>query len=155
MKKLLFLLIGLIFLTGCVQLETPKIKHLDTKVTRVNLQGAEVKFIFEVENKNPVPIDVTGYSYTIFINGRELLSENRKGFTVQSAETKKIRIPIFVRYDRVFDSILGIAANILAGRLHFDYRVEGSVTAGALGLTVTAPINAEGLVKIPKKYLNL
>ncbi len=151
MKKILLLLISLVFIVGCVQLEAPKVNYLDSKVTRVTLQGAEIEFYFNIENKNPVPIDVSGYSYKIFINGRELLNENRGGFTIQSAESQKLTLPIFVRYDRVFDSVLGIAANIMMGKTYFDYKVTGSVAAGALGLTVTAPISASGRVKIPKK----
>lgn len=158
MKKILLLsllLLSLILVTGCVQLDAPKVNYIDSRVTQVTLQGAEVEFYFNIENKNPVPIDITGYNYKISINGRELLNENRNGFTVQSGESKKITLPIFVRYDKVFDSIIGIAADIIMGKTYFDYRVEGSVSAGALGLTVTAPIKAEGRVKIPKEYLNL
>jgi len=155
MKKLLPLLLSLIFLTGCIQLDAPKVTYIDSKVTRVTLEGAQVDFLFDVENKNPIPLEVSGYSYKISINGRQLLSETRKGFGIGSNEKKRISIPLFVRYDRVFDSVLGIAANIIAGKMYFDYNVEGSLSAGSSGLTVTAPIHASGRVKIPKEYLKI
>lgn len=149
------MLFGLIFITGCIQLDAPKVTYIDSKVTRVTLEGAQVDFLFDVQNKNPIPLEVSSYSYTIHINGRRLLSDNRSGFSIGSNEKKRISLPIFVRYDRVFDSVLGIAANILAGKMYFDYKIEGSLSAGTSGLTVSAPIQASGRVKIPKEYLKI
>ena len=109
MKKIIpILVLGLSFIfftAGCVQPETPKANYKDAKVTKVTLQGAEVEFLFELENKNPIDLDVSGYSYKISINNRELVSENRSGFVLPANGIKKIPLPIFVRYDRVFDSI--------------------------------------------------
>jgi len=155
MRKIIWLLLGLLILTGCVSLEPPKVAYLDSRVSRVTLEGAQVDFYFNVENKNPVPIDISGYSYKIFINDRELLSETQNGFSLPSNEPKKITLPIFVRYNQVFDSLIGVAANILAGKMYFDYKVEGSVSGGTMGLTVTAPLKASGRIVIPKEMLTI
>jgi len=155
MKKLVFLSLVFIFISGCIQLEAPKVTYLDARVSKVTLEGAQIEFLFEIQNKNPIPLEIGEYAYKIYINERELLSESQKGFSLPANETQKISLPIFVRYDRVFDSVLNIAVNILAGKLYFDYKVEGSISAGAMGFTVSAPLNAAGRVNIPKEYLKI
>jgi LEA14-like dessication related protein len=128
---------------------------VDAKITKVTLEGAQINFNFNVQNKNPIPIDVSGYSYKIYINNRELLSESRGGFNVPANSTKVLSIPVFVRYDKVLDSILGIAANILAGNMYFDYKIEGSISVKAVDIKFTTPLKASGRVPIPKELLKM
>jgi LEA14-like dessication related protein len=155
MKKFIPLFLCLIFIAGCVQVEPPKASYVDAKITKVTLEGAQINFNFNVQNKNPIPIDVSGYSYKIYINNRELLSESRGGFNVPANSTKVLSIPVFVRYDKVLDSILGIAANILAGNMYFDYKIEGSISVKAVDIKFTTPLKASGRVPIPKELLKM
>jgi len=155
MKKIIPLLLFLIFIAGCVQVEPPKATYQDAKITKVTLEGAEVNFNFNIQNKNPIPIDISGYSYKIYINNRELLSENRGGFNIPANSAKVLSIPVFVRYDKVLDSVLGIAANILAGNMYFDYKVEGSISIKAMDVKFSAPLKASGRVPIPKELLKM
>ena len=153
MKKLLPLLFILILTAGCVQLEAPEATYVDARVTDVTLEGAEVEFLFKVKNKNPIDLEVSEYSYKIFINDKELLSEKRGGFVIPAGKTKDILIPVMLRYDRVFDTWLAIGANILAGKMYFDYRLEGSISAGAMGMTVSTPFSASGRINITEEHL--
>ena len=155
MKKYIILLLALIFVAGCVQLEKPKVNYVDTRIGRVDLQGVELNFLFDVENKNPIPLEVSGYSYKIYVNNRELLSENRPGFSLPVNGKKRLSMPVFVRYDKVLDSVIGIALNIAAGKMYLDYKIEGSLAAGAAGITVTAPLQTSGRVNIPKDALKI
>ncbi|MFC1495827.1 LEA type 2 family protein [Candidatus Margulisiibacteriota bacterium] len=136
-------------LSGC-QFSEPKANYIDSKVTKVTLQGAEVEFYFEVENPNPLDIEISEFSYRVFINGRQLLDEHRPGFAVGPNSNKKITLPVFVRYDRVFDSLLGIAAKIMSGQMEIDYKIEGSMMAGTTGVRVPVALGTEGTIKIPK-----
>jgi LEA14-like dessication related protein len=155
MKKIILLLFCLIFIAGCVQVEPPKATYLDATITKVTLEGAQVNFRFNVQNKNPIPIDISNYSYKIFINNRELLSESRGGFNVPANSTKVLSIPVFVRYDKVMDSMLGIAANILAGNMYFDYKIEGTISLKAMDVKFSTPLKASGRVPIPKELLKM
>ena len=156
MKKILFLsLFCLIFITGCVQLEAPKANYVETRIGKVDLQGVELNFLFDVENKNPIPLEVSGYSYKIYVNNRELLSESRPGFSLPVNGKKRLSMPVFVRYDKVLDSVIGVALNIAAGKMYFDYKIDGSLSAGAAGITVSAPLQTSGRVNIPKDALKI
>jgi LEA14-like dessication related protein len=151
MKRLAPLFLLLILLTGCVTLDPPKMTYLDAQVTKVTLEGTEVNFLFNAENTNPIPIEVTNYAYKVEINGRELLSESRPGFSLPANGKQRISIPVFVRYDRVLDSVLDVAVRILAGNMYLDYKVEGTLTVGTLGISATTPLKASGQVRIPKE----
>ena len=151
MKKLLLLSIFLFLLTGCVSVEPPKVAYIRTDISGVSMQGAQLALVFNVENKNPFALPVKGYSYKVYINDRELLNETGAGFALNAMETKDLSIPVFVRYDRVIDNVLTVAANILANKMYLDLRVEGVMNAEALGFSVSAPFNTSGRVNIPNK----
>jgi len=155
MKKIFILLLASMFIAGCVSLEPPKVTYLDSRVSRVTLEGVQLDFFFNVANNNPIPLDISGYSYKIYVNDRELLSENRAGFNLPANQTKSITLSTFVRFDRVLDAALNVVASILAGKMYLDYRVEGSISAGTLGVTVTAPLKASGRVNIPREALKI
>ncbi len=146
----LFLLaIGLV-LSSCVQPAAPEVKYLDYKLGRVTAEGLEVNFNFEVKNPNPIPLDVSNYSYKVYINDKELASADHQGFSLPASDKTKVTIPAFVRYEQLFGSAVSIIDRLAKGINNFDYRVEGTVNAGALGMTVGSPLKASGTIPIPK-----
>ncbi|MEE8637741.1 MAG: LEA type 2 family protein, partial [Candidatus Margulisiibacteriota bacterium] len=101
-KKILIALIlisSALVLSSCFEPSPPKAEYLDYEITNVTLQGIQVSFYFDVENPNPLPIDVSKYSYKVYINNRELLSQKRAGFNLPANGKKKIAIPVNIRYD--------------------------------------------------------
>ncbi|MFH1347178.1 MAG: hypothetical protein ABIH22_00630, partial [Candidatus Margulisiibacteriota bacterium] len=59
--------------TSCVNLSAPKAEFLEYKIADITTEGIEVNFFFNVENSNPLPIDVSKYDYKVFIEDKELL----------------------------------------------------------------------------------
>lgn len=152
-KKIL--LISILFgialnLSSCVQPSPPKAEYLDYEITNVTLQGIKVSFYFDVENPNPLPIDVSKYSYKVFINDREFLSENRAGFNLPANGKKKITIPVNLRYEQVFGTALSVLELIARDEDTISYRIEGEVYAGTMGITFGTPIKASGTIPLPK-----
>jgi LEA14-like dessication related protein len=152
-KKLLasLFLAGLaLLLSSCVQPSAPEVKYLDYKLGHVTPDGIEVNFNFEVSNPNPLPLDVTSYSYKVFINNNELVSADHKGFSLPASGKTRVSIQAVARYDQIFGTAASLLASMAKGINSFDYRVEGSVNAGALGVTVGTPFKASGTIPIPK-----
>jgi LEA14-like dessication related protein len=150
MKKMfLFSIIVLLFVAGCVQLDSPKVKYIDYRINRVTTDGVEVNFFFDVTNKNPVSLDVANYSYNVYINNKKIITQTGSGFSLDANATKRITLPVFVRYEGVFGAAISIIESIARGEKTMDYRVEGTISAGAMGLTASSPINASGKIKIP------
>jgi len=146
----LFLLAIAAVLSSCVQPAAPEVKYLDYKLGKVTTEGIEVNFNFEVKNPNPVPLDVTNYSYKVYINDKEMASADHQGFSLPASDKTRVTIPAFVRYEQLFGSALSIIDRMAKGINNFDYRVEGTVNAGTLGLTVGSPLKASGTIPIPK-----
>ncbi|MDD5382914.1 MAG: LEA type 2 family protein [Candidatus Margulisbacteria bacterium] len=153
MKKLI--LIPVLFLisfilTSCVEPKAPTAEYLNYEISRVTLEGIEVNFNFDVSNPNPLPVDVSKYAYKVYINNNEFLSENRPGFNLPANNKKRIVIPVSIRYDRLFGSAAAVLQQMAQGTDKIDYRIEGSVSAGAMGVTVGTPIKASGTIPLPK-----
>jgi LEA14-like dessication related protein len=146
---LFFLSLSLV-LSSCVQPSAPTVQYQNYYLGQVTAQGIEVNFNFEVGNDNPIPLDVTNYSYKIFINDNELIAASHEGFSLPASGKTKVTIPAFVRYDQLFGSVLSLLDRMAKGINTFDYRVEGNLSAGVLGLTVSTPLKAAGTIPIPK-----
>jgi len=153
LKKLTAILILFSFalvLTSCFEPSAPKVEYKNYEVGKISAEGIELNFYFDVENSNPLPIDVTNYTYKVYINNMELLSENRSGFSLPASGKKKITIPVMLRYVQVFGSIFAVIERVAKGEDTVPYRIEGSLTAGTLGITASSPIKASGVIPIPK-----
>ncbi|MBU0671803.1 MAG: LEA type 2 family protein [Candidatus Margulisbacteria bacterium] len=153
LKKTLIIpiLISVAFiLSSCIQPSPPKAEFLEYKIADITAQGIEVNFWFNVANENPLSIDVSKYDYKVFIENQELLVEERGGFNLPANSKKLIKIPVFIGYGRLFGSVLAVAQRIAEGRDTISYRIEGSLTAGTMGVTVATPIKASGTIPLPK-----
>lgn len=153
MGKIRYLLLLIPLLTGCIQLEAPKANYRDVRVSNVTLQDVRLDFMFDIENKNPIAVEITNYTYQVEINGRELVNNTGGGISIEAQGSKMITLPVQLRWDRVFDSVVSVAANLMAGRMYLDYKITGSLTAGTMGLTTTAPLNASGRININRVVL--
>jgi LEA14-like dessication related protein len=137
-------------LSSCLQPSPPKAEFLEYKVREVTTSGVNVDFYFNVENPNPLPIDVSQYSYKIYINDREFISKVKSGFNLPANGKKLVKMPVFLGYTQIFGSLLAVAEAIAKGEDNIRYRIEGSVSAGTMGVLVHTPIQAEGTIPIPK-----
>jgi len=137
-------------LCSCIQPSPPKVDYLNYEIYRVTAQGIEINFFFDVKNPNSLPIDVYKYSYKVFINNQELLSENRSGFNLPANEKQKITIPVQIRFDRLFGTALSIVERLAKRKDYVDFRIEGNLDAGTMGLNVQTPLNASGTIPLPK-----
>jgi len=146
----LFLLSLGLLLSSCIQPSAPEVKYIDYTLGRVAADGIEVNFNFDVSNHNPIPLDVTSYSYKVFINDKELVAADHQGFSLAASDKSRVSIAAFVRYDQLFGTAVSLLDRMAKGINSFDYRVEGSVSAGVLGLNVSTPLKASGTIPIPK-----
>ena len=135
---------------SCFQPAAPTAQFLEYKIADITLEGIEVNFFFNVENSNPLPIDITKYDYKVYIEDQELLNEEREGFNLPGNSKKMIKIPVMIRYSKLFGSVLAVAQRLAQGNKTLSYRIEGSISAGTLGFTFITPIKASGTIPLPK-----
>ena len=157
LKKIILIsavcLVGL-SLSSCVQPAPPKAEFLEYKVVGLSAQGLEVNFFFNFENPNPIPLDIVKYKYQVYINNQILLDEEREGFNLPGSGKKLVKIPVFINFANLFGTVNSVLQLINTGVDSVDYRIEGELTAGALGVKIHTPIKASGKIPIPQD-LNL
>lgn len=147
----LILSLSALALSSCFQPAAPKAEFVEYKISNVTLEGIEAHFFFNISNTNPLPIDVSWYSYKVYINDREFLSEKQGGFNIPANGKKLISIPVTLRYEQVFGTALSVLELIAGGKDSISYRIEGSINAGTMGITVSTPIKASGTIPLPKE----
>ncbi len=73
----------------------------------------------------------------------------KAAFDLEANATNRITLPVLVRYEGIFGATLSIIESLARGEKSMDYRIDGTIAAGAMGLTASSPINASGKLKIP------
>ena len=143
----------LFFLSSCVEVEAPEVKYLDHAARNITLDGFDAIFFFEASNPNPVSVGINKYSYKIFLNEQEFLSDEKKGFRIPASGKKNFEISARIKYANILKTGASIISTLLSGEQEIPYKIEGSLSGDVAGMIITAPINAEGTIKvtIPKK----
>lgn len=152
-KLWLFALLPFLLLTlaGCFQPSPPEVTFDSYALSKVTLEGIEINFNLEIKNPNPIPMEVTNYTCKIYLNEIEFLDENRAGFSLSAADKKKVTIPVYVRYEKLLGTAAAILNTLTSGGKTINYRIDGTVNASLLGVSVTTPLKASGTIPLPKE----
>ncbi|MFH1429146.1 MAG: LEA type 2 family protein [Candidatus Margulisiibacteriota bacterium] len=152
-KKLIaaaLLACGLFLLTSCVELKSPTVEYLGHEVTNIDLQKAELRFDFMVDNPNPVTIDHATYDYKLFVNEQELISGEDAPLKLPASGAIKVSIPVTLEYARVFNTAQALMNSILQGKTSTPYRLTGKFTFSALGMSIDNPFETSGDIPLPQ-----
>lgn len=149
----IILFFSLFCLSSCVEVTPPEVEFIDHAIRNIALDGFDAVFFFEASNSNPVSIGIKKYSYKIFLNDQEFLSDERKGFKIPASGKKKFEIKTRIRYENILKTTASVIGTLLSGEEEIPYRIEGRLSGEVGGIIVTAPLEAEGTitVKIPTK----
>ena len=133
-KRALFLAFCLVLLTGCqsfqqlLQRNAPKITYQGAALDSIDLEGVNVKFDFQIQNKVDVPVEIKKIQFTLFLEGKKLTTlENTKPISLQGKKAAPFDINQRFEYREVYQSVK-------------DLLDEDTVTAGVEGVaTVRIP----------------
>ena len=106
MKRALLLLP--LLTTGCEEIEPflPTVAFDTLQMQRVDFEGAEADFVFEVQNPNPVQIDLASFSYALELADTPLLDgDNADGFTLEAAGGSELRLPIAIDWQDTWQTV--------------------------------------------------
>ncbi len=109
MKRILMLTIPVLALTtGCEELEpfTPTVEFDTMTLEGLSFEAAEVDFVFEVHNPNPVNIGLASFSYDLGLEGISLVTgDDPDGFQLPAEEFAELRLPVRLDYTDTYDAI--------------------------------------------------
>ncbi|MBT3219996.1 MAG: LEA type 2 family protein, partial [Proteobacteria bacterium] len=99
MKHALTVLL-LVFATlgsGCSELDPflPKVTFSNLKVRDINFQEADVDFVFDVDNPNPIGFNLSSFSYALGFEEIQLLAgDNEDGFALEADGNSELILPV-------------------------------------------------------------
>jgi LEA14-like dessication related protein len=155
MKSLLITLFLFTFLNSCSALkdlasvQKPTLSVTDVNVSGLSLQDIELTFDIEVENPNPVSIDLNSYEYDFMIENNSFVKGNQPlATTINSTSKSVVQIPVNFTFKELFQTFDSISDKDETG---FQLNANIAVDLPILGLT-EIPVNRSGtfpVVKVP------
>ncbi|MBW1991637.1 MAG: LEA type 2 family protein [Deltaproteobacteria bacterium] len=147
-RKLVLLLLGTLLLVGCGvrqlargEIEPPRV-HLQGVVPGLpTREGWPLTCILAVENPNRQPLDLRGYDYQLWLEGKSVAQgASRQRLYLPPGGQAEVEFPVVVR----LPAVLSLTPAALSGRpLH--YRLSGGFRlASVLGGLIRIPFRFEG-----------
>ena len=149
----LLLVSGLCLFAGCAELakhaETvkPTAQLTATRLANINFEEAELVFDLEIENQNPISINVERLNYDLKIEDQSLLSGvTAQGLQIKPASTSTVQLPVTLK----FDDLRKLPGEIWQ-QDRFTYQLD---TAFVVDLPVIGPyaipVSKKGELPVPK-----
>lgn len=152
-KRLLFLSLLCIFFTSCSTLQElasvqkPGISISDVNISGLSLQNIELLFDVEVDNPNPLSIDLDSYEYDFLIGQNSFVKGSQTVDTEILASSKSIvQVPISFTFQELYD-IFGSLKDQDETTYTLDTKV--GVNVPVLGL-MELPVKKEGTLPVVK-----
>ncbi|WP_085813630.1 LEA type 2 family protein [Geoanaerobacter pelophilus] len=149
MKKILFLLLAVVALSGCTSFVThPVVTVEDLNVVSLDPTGAGMELYLKVKNPNSFDVKLEGYSYDLRVMALPLAKGGaREEVNFPAGGEADFRIPIRISYQDMIE--------ILKRKPDPD-RIPYQLAAGLELETpvgeMTVPVQRTGTYAIPKEY---
>lgn len=151
--KYLLLVSGIWLVAGCAELakhaETvkPNAQLTATRLANINFEEAELVFDLEIENQNPIAINVARLDYDLKIEDQSLLSGvTAQGLQIKPASTSTVQLPVTLK----FDDLRKLPGEIWQ-QDRFTYQLDSAfvVDLPVIG-PYAIPVSKKGELPVPK-----
>jgi LEA14-like dessication related protein len=134
-----FLLLVLPLLAGCAavqqlgQSQKPSLSMHDTRISGLSFDGLDLVFDVQVDNPNPLGLNLAGFDYDFQINGASFLQgEEARSVAIAANGKSVVGIPLKLNFNELYSSFAGLknqdsTAYKMAIGLAFDIPVLGPI----------------------------
>ena len=151
--KSFFILFFILYLSGCAELakhaETikPTAKLAGARIANINFDKVDLVFDIEVDNKNPVALDLAGLDYDFKIENQSLVSGvTAKAIKLKANGTSPVQLPVTLK----FDDLKQLPGEIWdKDRLAYDLSTTFNVILPIIG-NYAIPVSKQGELPVPK-----
>lgn len=157
MKKYILLLPVMLVISGCQAIQNladnirkPSLSVTDVRITDFAFDEIELTYDVEIDNPNPVAVQMVSYDYDFKINNNEFIQGNQdKQLRIESAGTSTFQLPMRLNFQELYSLF-----NSLRGQDEADYQLLANLDFDlpVLGET-TLPLEKSGslpMIKLPK-----
>lgn len=143
----------IVYLSGCAELA----KHAETVKPTARLTGAhlgninfdkvDLVFDLEVENKNPIALDLAGLDYDFKIEGQSLVSGvTAKEIQLKANGTSPVQLPVTLK----FDDLRKLPGELWdKDNLAYDLQTTFNIILPVIG-NYAIPVSKQGELPVPK-----
>lgn len=119
----------------------------DAQLTHISFDQAKLQFTLNVDNPNPVPIELAGFDYRLRVNERQMLAgEQREGVKIAAGKTSQFTLPVTLK----FADILAAAKDLSEAKaLEYTLETDALVDLPIMGVT-RIPAQKRGELPIPQ-----
>ena len=144
----------LLTLAGCAGLNSvlagafqrPRLTFKRADLGAVSLSGATLNLVYDVENPNPVGLDLAQVSYALFVEGRQMVAGTPpNGMKLAANGASELVFPANVKFADVVPVLSTFFTKDQAA-----YRAEGSLGLQTPVGIVSLPLAHEGSFAVPK-----
>ncbi len=156
MKKLMFGFVVLILSTACSNLDQamqlanidkPTVSVSDTRITGISFDQAKLEFTLDVNNPNPIPVQLAGLDYNFLVNGQQLLAgEQREGVKIAANQTSQVKLPLVLKFADIFESVKNLSNS---KTLDYSIKTDALIDLPLMGIT-RVPAEKTGQVPVPQ-----
>jgi len=143
---LTFLLMCLLAVTSCSEIEEPVVTMTGVEVHGLSIKGLSLNLLVDVENPNSFGADIGELNYRVLLDNMEVatgLQEDR--VAVPAAGAVEVKIPFTIVWSGMDDGL----KKLLDGEEH-EWRVKGSVRLSKGALARTFRFSESGRFDAPK-----
>ncbi len=143
------LLIMLLLLSGCVQMQNPTVTFVDQKINSVDFEKVKVDLNFNVYNPNSVSVEGAVLSYSVFVKGIECFQGDQIKINLLGNQTVALVIPVEIEYSRLFATSVELLSSVLSGEKELPYEIRGNVSVPLMGIPINIPVKQQGTIPLP------
>jgi LEA14-like dessication related protein len=82
---------------------TPTITFKKLEIKKLTFQSADVDFVFDVQNPNPLKVSLASFKYQLDFEGHKMLEgADPNGLTLAASGSSEIRLPVAIVYEEVY-----------------------------------------------------
>ena len=146
---ILFGLLAVLFLGGCVNAKTPQIVYLSSDVKFLEFDTAMVESHFTVNNPNEIALNASA-EYEIIINGQKFLEGNTPNISMKALAQSSFTIESKIEMEKIYGLLSNLIQEIEAGKESVPFQINGKLKSSIIGFSFEAPLSASGELPLPK-----
>lgn len=93
------------FLVLTTDIESPKVKYLDHKVTNITADNVQIDVNLLAHNPNPIGLKNVFVNYELYIEGKNFFKGENIALALEPKKETKIKLPVKIMYKGIFKSL--------------------------------------------------
>ncbi len=152
----LLVVMAVLLATSCASLnaikdvagiENPTVSLSDMRITGLTMEGASILLTLNVDNPNPVPIDLAGFDYALLFDGKQLLAgEKRDRLKIDARGVSAVTVPVSLNFADLQSLYKGVAYK---DSLDYELKTAALIDLPLLGVK-RFPSSKKGEFPVPK-----